>query len=120
MAHRLPTKDIEFIRDFAAFCRTKGERSYPYLNIKRCAAAQFLKETGRARFPHVGGDEWSSARYLWLLDRPFPEGVGRAVCMMPRTFSALATRLEALLIETSIRKLSPYEAELAEMREVGL
>ena len=48
MAHRLPLADIKFIADFAAFCRGKGDEEYDYWDIKRCAGALFLIETGRA------------------------------------------------------------------------
>lgn len=103
MSQRVPLKDLEFIRDFAAFCRTKGDESYNYTDRCGCACAQFLQASGRADEPDVEPDQWFGNDGLW---HPMPYVVdnmgGGVLANEPRTFSALADRLEALLVDAPV------------------
>lgn len=102
MTTRLPLKDFEFIRDFAAFCRTKGDEGYDYLDPWECACAQFLKASGRAAAPSTAGGFWVDRAIDRYARHPLPnglDGIGGALLEDPRTFSALATRLDALLVD---------------------
>jgi len=98
MAHRLPLADIQFIADFAAYARGRGDVVYDYLDTANCAACQFLRDTGIARAPLVADNRWREARgpfnYVEMPDIDLP-----ALVKHPRTFSALAVRLEALIAD---------------------
>jgi hypothetical protein len=103
VSHRLPLADIRFISDFAAFCRTKGDETYNYSDNWNCACAQFLIASGRAKSPCVGGIGYAR----WLDEaasdsaRDFPAGMAEALYNRDtgHTFSALADRLEALIVD---------------------
>lgn len=106
MSSKLPLKDIEFIADFAAFCRSKGDERYNFFNNCDCALAQFLRFSGRCENPYVIGlGQWKPADEHgenWRqvpFDREGTPGHERILGREPYTFSALATRLEALIAD---------------------
>lgn len=90
MSHRLPLADIQFISDFAAFCRTKGDERYYFTAPSRCAVAQF----GFPALYMSGCDDDGVQRV--------PSSVMEAASFQTWTFSALATRLEALLTDAPV------------------
>lgn len=103
MAHHLPLADIKFIADFAAYARTRepSER-YLYESNSNCACAQFLRDTGRAVDPSVGGWSWSDEGGEEI---SFSEGLTEAIQetgswrpdAVRHTWGELADRLEALI-----------------------
>jgi hypothetical protein len=101
MAQKQPIADIRFLTDFHAYCLTRGDEAYDFVDPGECACCQFLKDTGRAASPRVIPENWrdgmlSDERY------PLPEGLNSALNARFRadwTFSALAKRLEALLAD---------------------
>lgn len=110
MSHRLPVADIQFISDFAAFCRTKGDEGYDYSNAHNCALSQFLRASGRAIEPSCSTRGWHDEACPGVGRHPIPDGIdnsgiwgdGRTVLRAkagPSTFSALADRLEALIAD---------------------
>jgi hypothetical protein len=114
MSQRLPLADIQFISDFAVFARSKGDEKYTFTDNRSCACAQFLLASGRADEPLVWMECWfddAGAR------RELPELVQTAIYGVsgtwddyvndkvkdgPRTFSALADRLEALIADAPV------------------
>lgn len=108
MAHKLPLADIQFIADFAAFCRSKGDEGYDYVDPTNCAASQFLRETGRAADPSCSPAGWGERNKGGERNprTPFPAGVdvmgGGVLGVRPQTFSALADRLEALIADAPV------------------
>lgn len=84
MSARQPLEDIAFISEFAAFCRSKGDETYGRCDAYACALAQF---------GHPG------VQFTEL--RGVPEAAFQAALEgdYPARFSALAGRLEALLID---------------------
>jgi hypothetical protein len=99
MSHKLPLADIQFISDFAVFARSKGHVAYDYLSNTNCAACQFLKHTGRAKEPSVGGNAWREIGDAESARQRMPDIDMPALCEKPWTFSALADRLEALIAD---------------------
>lgn len=98
MSQRQPLADIQFISDFAAYARGRGDAEYDYTSNRNCACCQFVRETGRAVDPRAGGTYWRDE----LAFHPYPEGVALALVTEiagTATFSALADRLEALLTD---------------------
>jgi hypothetical protein len=93
MAHKLPLADIQFISDFAAFCRTKGDDGYDFWSTDDsadgCALVQFTHSKGLTA---ETDDDWVPHHRLL-------SGVLRA---KPWTFSALADRLEALIADAPV------------------
>jgi hypothetical protein len=91
MAHRLPLADIQFIADFAAFARAKGDATYVWHSASTCALAQF-------GYPEVV--DWQDAGipceayHAAVLDTETYED--------DATFSALADRLEALIADAPV------------------
>lgn len=104
MSTRYPVKDIEFIADFAAYARSRGDAWYDYNNPGQCACCQFLRDTGRAEVPRVVSSDWrdglqSAKRF------PLPKGLDAALVAEGEgdwVFSALATRLEALICNAPV------------------
>lgn len=105
MSHRLPVADIQFISDFAAYARKRGAKvRYDFRDQRNCACAQFLRASGRAKTPWVGGFSWRDDHGC---GHAFPSGLDDAIIgyglMVPDkarwTFSALADRLEALIAD---------------------
>lgn len=98
-----PLEEIVFLTEFRDFCRSKGEERYDYCSNGGCAIAQFIGATGRAQKPYVSWfGLWTDAAVNDDLsdDGGFnksPDGVHGAVRAKPRTFSALADRLDALI-----------------------
>lgn len=91
MSHRLPLADIQFIADFAAFCRTKGDEAYDYSYASRCALAQF-------GYPDV-----QYGALGCVPEEAFWAAIGEDIPLgEPHTFSALADRLEAILADTPV------------------
>ncbi len=97
MSARLPLADYQFISDFAAFCRTKGDEGYNYVDCEHCALGQFLRESGRCANPSVSGyGKWHdlNAEDLWTLHQApvlIDGDEDRNVLSYgDRTFSALA------------------------------
>lgn len=84
MSIRLPVADIKFIADFAAFCRTKGDEEYGRCDADSCALAQF----GHPGVQHNELRGVPEVAFSAALAGPFPS-----------TFSALADRLEALIVD---------------------
>jgi hypothetical protein len=101
MAHKLPLADIQFIADFAAYARTRGDEAYNYSDARNCATCQFLRDTGRASVPCVNPIDWRDGECLSGKRNPLPEGLDEALDGSEsggeETFSALADRLEALI-----------------------
>lgn len=95
MAHRLPLADIQFIADFAAFCRTKGDEEYNPGRVAECALAQF----GHPRVASAWDLREAGipvAAYTQAVGYDHDGGPGHCG---PYTFSALADRLEALIAD---------------------
>lgn len=105
MSHRLPVADIQFISDFAAFCRMKGDEGFDYCAPDCCALAQFLRASGRAQNPSVGGYAiWTDEAVRYGRPQRAPGGVHEALLSVLDlndfgTFSALADRLEDLIAD---------------------
>jgi hypothetical protein len=95
MAHKLPLNDIRFLTEFHAYCLTRGDEAYSYYNARNCACGQFLKSREPAFFC-TGGPWWYDNKNE---AHDLPEGLAAATAQLPFTFSALATRLEALLAD---------------------
>lgn len=94
MAHRLPLSDIQFISDFAAFARSKGDEAYDGLMPSQCALAQF-------GYPGVVAD--AHKRATDRAERKIPYSAYAAAALHGGyTFSALADRLEVLLVDAPI------------------
>jgi hypothetical protein len=98
MSARHSLKDLAFIAEFAAFCRGKGEEGYSYFDGNNCALCQYLRHAGLASSPTVGGDTWADVGELWGAHH-IQEDVADELTKEPYTFSALADRLEALLVD---------------------
>jgi hypothetical protein len=94
MAHRLPLKDIAFLTEFAAFCRGKGEEGYCFTSTRNCAGAQFIRSK-HSNFAGFGTKGWEDTDGNWHVTADLKG----ALSASPRTFSALADRLEALLVD---------------------
>lgn len=104
MSHRLPLQDIQFIAEFAAFCRTKGDERYSFGDNFNCALSQFVKATGRAKEPCCSAIGWWDMTLGPESRQTLPAGLdnGRgegALPVWPFTFSALADRLELLIAD---------------------
>jgi hypothetical protein len=97
MSHNQPLNDIQFITDFAAFCRGKGDEEYDFDSVTQCAGAQFMRSK-RSDFAEFGADGWESTSGKW---HSVPDVCGQLIAA-PQTFSALALRLEALLANSPI------------------
>lgn len=103
----LSPKEVSFISDFAAFCRTKGGEEYSFGSVCNCALAQFLRASGRCENPRVSGyGRWSDKGSSESFQAPFDfrgsteeERVLHTLLGRERTFSALADRLEALIAD---------------------
>lgn len=85
MSHRLPLADIQFITEFAKFCRSKGDEEYDYEDATVCALAQF-------GHPNVQEHDWRG-----VPEPAFYAAVG--IEDVECNFSALADRLEALIAD---------------------
>lgn len=83
MALRQPLADIQFISDFAAFCRTKGDEGFSYYDEAQCALGLFGYRHG-------------------FVDPDIPESVKDAITDSDETFADVADRLEALLIDAPV------------------
>lgn len=99
MAHRLPLADIAFIADFAAFARSKGDEEYDYCDPPACALGQYVRHAGigdgLAELP-CGVHRFCGSDFAdW--DPGDGTDLKRVLLNTPRTFSALADRLEALI-----------------------
>jgi hypothetical protein len=90
MSHTLPLADIQFIADFAAFARSKGDGGYEEADGAVCALAQF-------GYVHIV-DSGDCARQ----GVPWAAYHAAALCPGPYTFSALADRLEALIADAPV------------------
>lgn len=86
------------IADFAAFCRSKGDKAFDYYDNCGCALAQFLK--GDHPDVSVGGAVYSLTGEV-ADDIEMAPGVRKALVSEPSTFPALADRLEALAEQSS-------------------
>lgn len=74
-------KDIVLIEDFKKFCRDKGDQTYNWASLDRCAIAQFCRESGHAYMPVANA---MAGKYR----------METLAMLRPRTFSALADRIE--------------------------
>lgn len=89
MSNHLPLKDYAFITEFAAFCRGKGGKQYDCTDASKCALAQFgYPDVQMHELGAVPPDAFRSAVFL--------DGSGYSL------FSALADRLDALLVHGSV------------------
>lgn len=90
------------IADVLAWARTKHpSEGYDYGDNDNCALCQFLRETGRASEPSVGGLTWSEWRGKSLLySRPIPIPLNTA--LIGATFGNLVQRIEALCPEAIV------------------
>ena len=98
------------IRDVLEWARTKpADGRYNYNSNENCALCQFLRETGRAKFPTLGSTFWSD----WELG--YYQGEEGPILNIPReidkaahadevpshwTFGGLVSRLETLCPDT--------------------
>ncbi len=94
------------IAEFLEWARTKpaGE-SYRYSDIDNCALCQFLRETGRAKQPTVGGAtwrDWGPTRYGLSPGSAQKIPSDLMLPLMGDTFGALVERLEKLCPETPV------------------
>jgi hypothetical protein len=81
------------IADVLAWARTKpAGQAYSYMDIFNCALCQFLRETGRAREPQVGGYDWRDTAVPGSTRTPFDERLKAPLC--GTTFGQLVKRLE--------------------------
>lgn len=90
MSARFPLADIQFIADFAAFCRSKGDEEYNPEDAETCALAQF---------------GYGGVSVFDCDDRGVPKIAYMAAVHAygePYTFSALADRLEALIADAPV------------------
>lgn len=92
MSARLPLADIQFISEFAAFCRGKVA-GYNFEDLDNCAIAQFGKSGGVIPESICVVKPWGS----YHLDCNTP--IAGAIAREPKTFSALADRLESLIAD---------------------
>ncbi|MGX7895505.1 hypothetical protein [Tsuneonella sp. HG222] len=107
MAHKLPIADIRFIQEFHAYCLTRGDDAYDFQDTTNCATCQFLRGTGRAVEPDVDYGGWKASVDAERNAFPGGEDFNKILggedywveCSDGWTFSALATRLEALLAD---------------------
>jgi hypothetical protein len=97
MAHRLPLADYQFIADFAAFARSKGDGAYEAGDSEICALAQF----GHPNVIVWSGEEVDEDGEPSLVPFSAYEAVVRDDSG-GYTFSALADRLEALLADAPV------------------
>jgi hypothetical protein len=94
-----PTVSPDFtVADVLAWARTKpARRVYSYTGVEDCngfcALDYFLIETGRSAKPNVLPWSWTDSAGE---SRPLPVGADEAVATRPRTFGALAERLETI------------------------
>jgi hypothetical protein len=83
-----------FDQQVADWARTKGaDEVYEYGDPLNCALCQFLRDTGMARNPSVGPDDWSDGNYLQNTRHPIGKEMAKALSMRPHTFGALTDRL---------------------------
>jgi hypothetical protein len=83
-----------FEQQFTDWVRSKpADEAYDYSDVLNCALCQFLRETGMAKAPLVGGYRWTEddAETGWHY---FDVKLDDAVCAGPHTFGALAERLQ--------------------------
>jgi hypothetical protein len=102
VAHRQPLEDIVFISNFAAFCRTKGDEAYRYIEPMECGLAQFLQTTGRWDSPALPCGLSKSLRDQpvdWW-NAPLFSDLNSA--LMVGRFDLLADRLEALIVDSPV------------------
>lgn len=99
MAHKLPLNDIRFLADFHAYCRTRGGAEYNYLDASVCALAQFLQASGRIEDE---AQPCGLVKYANWNPEPGSSLHGALNAGEDYTFSALATRLEALLADAPV------------------
>lgn len=87
---------LSFSHAILEWARSKpaGER-YDYCSNGNCAIAQFLRETGRAKQPMVGFNDWCEG--LWGVEHFFDRRIAEAAERRPETFGAFAARLESAL-----------------------
>ena len=102
MSHRLPLADIQFISEFATYARGRGDVAYNYMDNLNCAACQFLRDTGRAEQPSVGGNIWRDVADAEFAYKSMPDIDMPALCVGEWNFSALADRLEALIADAPV------------------
>lgn len=94
MSHHMPLADYAFITKFAAFCRGKPvDEGYDFMSVTNCVGAQFIRSQ-EPTFAEFGSAGWEDTNGEWH-DVPY---LGCQLVADPQTFSALAGRLEALLI----------------------
>ena len=106
MAHRLPLADIQFISDFAVYARSRGDVSYSYCDAATCALAQFLRDTGRIDLAEQPCGVTKPYGLNWFPARGTPL-VKALNCGNAYTFSALASRLERLIVDAPVLVSQP-------------
>jgi hypothetical protein len=107
------------IADVLAWARTKpADEAYRYNSNTDCALCQFLRETGRAERPSVGGTTWRPVAFSGV-ERRIPEQICQA--LLADTFGALVKRLEALCPETVVTpsEWTKLDAYLTDIEQVS-
>ena len=87
MTQPLPLSDIEFLTEFAAWCREQ-DGTYDYWEADNCAVMQFLRDTGK---PHGRIDGWEIETRIRGIQPALNHPSG------DWTFAALADRVEQLI-----------------------
>ena len=88
-----PPSDTLFISEFAAFCRTKGDGGYDFWAIDDSASGCALTQFSHSRGLSAEDDPDWGPRHVRL---------SYALMAKPWTFSALADRLDALLVDSPV------------------
>lgn len=99
---KLPLADVIFIQDFAAFCRTKGDEAYNYCRPHSCALAQFVDASGLADASGLPLCRRMEEGFDPLEDGILEPALNTGGRDKDYTFSALADRLEALLVDAPV------------------
>ena len=60
--------DVSF-EAFKAFCASKGNERYSYIDNTNCAFAQYLKSCGHP-YPNVGGDDYNLDHRISSFNQP--------------------------------------------------
>lgn len=102
MSQRQPLADIEFIAGMAAWCRTKGDEAYNYCNPDGCALAQFVNASGLADAASLPLCQRMERGFDPLVTGVLETALNTGGDDKDYTFSALADRLEALLIDAPV------------------
>lgn len=89
----------DMAHQFLDFCKAKpaGEE-YDYYDTRNCALCQLARDVYGIRNPRAGGSYWLDEKDPSGAEHHLPDKAELVVARYPRTFGALASRLEAALI----------------------